>query len=582
MRVILGVALVMMLSAADAAPESATISVSVDTTVNAHPFSPLIFGVAYGNAARNQQMGYTIDRWGGNSTSRYNWQVDVHNTASDYYFQNIVDGSGTGLPGNSTADQFIGAARNGGAEPLLTIPTIGYAPVGVRQKKWGFSIAKYGAQLKNECDEPGSASYCQNDSGNGQCDPAVNTTAYCVANAGGNPAGYIVGNDPSDTSIAAMPDFEFQWIAHLQSVFGTAANGGVKFYSLDNEVMLWNSTHRDVHPAALSYAGAWTETHDYATAIKTQDPDALVTGPVTWGYSDLWTSALDAANCNCLDYSDRTAHGHVPFVAWYLQQVCANPLANGKHLVDYLDLHYYPQGQNVALSNDDSATTAGLRLRSLKELYDPNWTSESWIGTLDGADGDDPTWHYTKPDLIPRAKAWINQYCPGTKLAITEYNWGNDGTSSGAVAQAEALAIFAREGVDLATRWIAPGAGTKAERGFSIFLNYDGAGSKVQGDSVAATSSNADLIGAYAFYQAGKHTLVLLTNKDSVAHNVALSFNQTQSGTWTLYGFDTSHDLHQIATAAIAGTMLTLNGLTSMSANLLVLPGDDIFNNGFE
>ena len=61
-----------------------------------------------------------------------------------------------------------------------------------------------------------------------------------------------------------------------------------------------------------------------------------------------------------------------------------------------------------------------------------------------------------------------------------------------------------------------------------------------------------------------------------------MTFAQSQSGTWTLYGFDASHDVHQIATAAIAGNMLTLTGLPAMSANLLVLPGDDIFNNGFE
>ena len=112
-----------------------------------------------------------------------------------------------------------------------------------------------------------------------------------------------------------------------------------------------------------------------------------------------------------------------------------------------------------------------------------------------------PTWHYTKPDLIPRVRAWINQYCPGTKLAITEYNWGDDGTASGAVAQAEVLAIFAREGVDLAARWVAPAAGTESRTRHSRFSSTTTApAAKVQGDSVAATSSNVDQIGAYAFH----------------------------------------------------------------------------------
>jgi Glycoside hydrolase family 44 len=560
-------------------PSGATVSVSVDLTSNVHPISALIFGVAYGNSTRNAQMGYTVDRWGGNSTTRYNWQVDVHNTASDYYFQNIVDGSGAGLPNNSTADQFIDAATTGGAEPLLTIPTIGYAPNAVRQKEWGFSIFKYGAQLGNECDEPGSASYCQADSGNGECDPAVNTTGYCSAHPAGNPPGYITGNDRSDTSVAAPPSFEAQWIAHLQSRFGTAANGGVKLYTLDNEVMLWNSTQRDIHPNPPTYDEIWTQALGYAAAIKQQEPDALVTGPVTWGYCDLFTSADDAARGNCIEGADRTNHSGLPFVAWYLQQVCAHPLANGKHLVDYLDLHYYPQGQNVALNDDDSTATATRRLKSLKELYDPSWVSDSWIGQ----DLDDTSpYYYGAPDLIPRAKAWITQYCPGTKLAITEYNWGNDNTSSGAVAQAEALAIFAREGVDMATRWVAPGSGTKAERGFSIFLNYDGAGTKVTGDSVAATSSNVDQIGAYAFHLGGQRTMVLLTNKDTVTHDVALTFDSAHAGTWKFYGFTGASALAQTDTGSINGTTLTLSTLPAISASLLVIPdSDEIFKDSF-
>ena len=94
---------------------AAGIGVAVDATTNVHPFSPLIFGVAYGDAVRNAQMGYTVDRWGGNSTTRYNWQVDVHNTAGDYFWENIPDCTapscvGTPPVGNS-ADAFITGAR---------------------------------------------------------------------------------------------------------------------------------------------------------------------------------------------------------------------------------------------------------------------------------------------------------------------------------------------------------------------------------------------------------------------------------------------------------------------------------------
>jgi hypothetical protein len=337
-----------------------------------------------------------------------------------------------------------------------------------------------------------------------------------------------------------------------------------------------------VHPNPATYDEIWGKTVDYASAIKQQDAGALVTGPVTWGYCDLFGSAAD----NCVLGPDRTAHGEQPFVAWYLQHVCANPLAGGKHLVDYLDLHYYPGDPNPGdpnystgtriYSSAEDAPTVARRMHSLKELWDPTWVSESWIQDLGDADSN----HYDKPDLIPRVRAWIDQYCPGTNLAITEYNWGGDNTVSGAVAQAELLAIFAREGVDLATRWVAPGNGTKVENAFSIFLNYDGMGAKVQGDSVGATSANVDQIGAYAFHLAGQRTMVLLTNKDTVNHDVTLTFNAAQSGAWTLYGFDGTHPLHQLNSNTISGT--TLTGLTPISANLLVITDNDgIFKDGF-
>ena len=572
------VALALAASACLLSGAARAIDVSVDASADVHAFSPLIFGVAYGDDARAAAVGYPLRRWGGNSTTRYNWKVDVHSTAADWYFENIPGASDrTHVPplGNA-ADAFVAATRGYGADVLLTIPTIGWTPRAdsplAHPYFAGFSVARYGVQ---EPPNPWTAATdpWDSDAGSGECLPAHNPSPNCVAygNQGGH---HLVGNDPHDTSIEATSAFQRDWIAHLQATFGAAANGGVRYYALDNEVMLWSSTHRDVHPAPTTYDETWNKALDYGGAIKQQDPAALVGGPVTWGYCDLFGSAAD----DCVNGSDRAAHGGMPFVAWYLQQVCAHPLAGGARAVDVLDLHYYPPGSNIALDDDDSAATAARRLRSLKELYRPDWVSESWISDLGDADAN----HYSKPNLIPRVRAWIAQYCPGTRLAITEYNWGNDGTTSGAVAQAELFGIFAREGVDMATRWVAPEPDTKAERAFALFLNYDGAGAKVQGDSVRATSGNVDQIGAYAF-RSGARTMVLLTNKTATAQNVALSFASAPGAAWTLYGFDATHAVHAIGSGTLASTALSLSALPAMSANLLVVTGSDvIFKNGFE
>ena len=57
---------------------------------------PEIYGVNFGDDAQHVDLRYPLRRSGGNSTTRYNWQSDSHNTAFDWFWQNIADGSGSG------------------------------------------------------------------------------------------------------------------------------------------------------------------------------------------------------------------------------------------------------------------------------------------------------------------------------------------------------------------------------------------------------------------------------------------------------------------------------------------------------
>jgi len=247
-------------------------------------------------------------------------------------------------------------------------------------------------------------------------------------------------------------------------------------------------------------------------------------------------------------------------------------------ILDYLDVHYYPQGQVTGLggaSDSELPADAARRLRSLKELYDPAWFAEppSWLGDI--------------PRLIPRLRAWIAARYPGTKLAITEYKWGADDGPSGALAQAETLAIFGREGVDLATRWVAPEPGTLSERAYRLFLDYDGSNTRVLGDSVRATSSNVDQLGAYAVHRTGQRLYVLLFNKAILPRDVMVNVGSPMSGAWQAYRFDAVDNVGPAGSGTLAGSSLTLPGLPGRSATLLVLPnpggpGDALFADSFE
>lgn len=554
-------------------PPPTPVQLTVDVQSNRRLIDPMIYGVNFGSNAQHARLHYPTRRWGGNSTTRYNWQFDVHNTAGDWFYQNIGDGNGNNLPAGSTANAFVTDTRAQGGDPLITLPTIGWVPRDDRSKRWSFSVVKYGAQTQNECtyfgaDPAAWPEWCEEDAGNGLC----SSGPHCVN-------GKITGNDPADTSKPVGTSYAADWVTHLRSQHGP---GVVTLFALDNEAMLWNSTHRDIHPTAPTYDEVWSRGRDVALVVKAIEPQAKIFGPVTWGWCDYFSSASDAALGNCYDGPDRQAHGGLPFVEWYLQQVCAVQQSTGVRPVDYLDLHYYPQGDGIdGLDNEtgfaESPDVAARRFRSLRELYDPNWTSESWIGQTS-----EPT-----PNLLRRARAAIDARCPGVKLALTEYKWGPDDGLTGTLAQAELLAIFGREGVDYATRWLAPEDNTLAEQAFKLFLNFDGQFTRLTGHSVAATSADENNVGVYAIDGGNDRLYVLVFNRSLLSREVQLDLGNLQASALDHYRLDGSGLQTLASGVAASGSQLTLGDQPARTADLWVISSTAAgvwngFANGFE
>ena len=91
------------LPVAAAAPTTGP-SLRVDVRHGRHTISADIYGVNFasdiGSASAVAKLGITVDRWGGNSTTRYDWTTGVHNTGADWYFENIPpDGTHPAAPG---------------------------------------------------------------------------------------------------------------------------------------------------------------------------------------------------------------------------------------------------------------------------------------------------------------------------------------------------------------------------------------------------------------------------------------------------------------------------------------------------
>ncbi len=504
-----------------------------------HPISPYIYGMNFADPALAAAIKLPVRRWGGNSVTRYNFQNDTSNHASDWYFENIPEDNANpgALPNGSAADQYIDQNRAFGGQTIMTMPLIGWTPK-TRALTCGYSVAKYGAQQNTDPWHP--------DCGNGvRPDSSLITT-----------------NDPTDTSIAITPAFDQSWISHLIGRYGKAAAGGVLFYDLDNEPMLWNSTHRDVHPQPTSYDEMNSRTAAYASAIKATDPTAQVLGPAEWGWTGYFYSALDEAAGGAWwnNPVDRLAHGNIPFVEWYLQQMKAYEMAHGKRILDYLDLHYYPEANGVSLSPVGDANTQALRLRSTRSLWDPTYTDESWIGQA--------------VQLIPMMHNWVNADYPNTKIAISEYNWGALDHINGALAQADVLGIFGREGVDLATLWGPPAITDPGAYAFRMYRNYDGAGSQFGSTGVSAASTDQSQLAIYGALR-GKNALTLMIiNKTggSLTSNVTLS-NFTASGGAQVYTYSAAN-----LNAIVRGTDVAVSagGFTgtfpASSITLVVIP----------
>lgn len=450
-----------------APPGSSNVTLTVNAATVQRFISPDIYGINFASEALARDLRLPVRRWGGNAVTRYNWQNDTSSRASDWFFENISNPNSNpgALPNGSSSDQFVEQDRRTGTKTIITIPLIGWTPkrrLDNHPYDCGFKVSKYGAQQ--------SVDPYDSDCGNG-------------VHSDGTP---ITNNDPNDTSTATGPAFVQGWVNHLVSRYGSAAQGGVMFYNLDNEPMLWNHTHRDVHPQPTSYDELRDRTYQYAAAIKAADPSAKTLGPVLWGWTAYFYSALDAAPGGSwwTNPKDRNAHDGLPFAEWYLRQMRAYEQAYGVRLLDYLDLHYYPQQTGVMLQPAGDAATQALRLRSTRALWDSTYTDESWIN--------EPV------TLIPRMRAWVSNNYPGTKLAITEYNWGGLEHINGALTQADVLGIFGREGLDLATLWAPPEPNQPGAFAFRMYRNYDGAGNGFGDLSVPASSSDQERLSVYA------------------------------------------------------------------------------------
>ena len=517
------------------------VSINVDALRARHLISPLIYGVAFASAAQLVDLNAPLNRSGGNSETRYNWQLNAHNHAADWYFESLDDG-----PTNAaaSADQFVLDSRNGGAQPMLTIPMLGWVPkLGPsRARLSSFSIPKYGLQTDHDWQ-------WFPDAGNG-----------VVTNS----STFIAGNDPNDANSLTNSIFQEAFVQHLTNAWGLSTNGGVPYYLMDNEHTIWHSTHRDVHPVGTTMQEIRDKFFDYAGRVKSIDPSALVLAPEEWGWSGYFYSGYDQqwAGANGDYYSahfpDRGTNAGWDYLPWLLDQFRQRATNTNLRLLDYLTVHYYPQSGEFG--NDISSTMQLTRNRSTRSLWDTNYVDTSWIGSV--------------VKLIPRLRSWVAAYYPGTKIGITEYNWGAEGHMNGATAQADILGIFGREGLDVGTRWTTPDASTPTYRAMKLYRNYDGNKSTFGDTSISAAVPNPDALSAFAALRSsdGALTTMVINKSASLPAPVVLNLtNFLHNGMVQAWQLTSTNPIAHLSDATFVGNRFS-SQLPAQSITLFVFP----------
>ena len=463
------------------APAVSQVTFSIDSAQDVRAISRFIYGINGWDAIRPKNL--TLSRSGGNRMTAYNWETNASNAGSDYFNENDSFLGGGNTPNGAVGPSIV-TARNAGAGIVVTMPTIGHV-----------SADKSSADKEDVNVTPNYINVRFH-----QSLPRKN-------------AAFTLTPDTTDHFV-----YQDEYINFLDKTYSGAfaATTNPIMIDLDNEVDLWAFTHARLRGDATSpvtsqagtkigYAEVVQLSVDYASAAKDVNPAVQILGPVNYGwggYVDL-QGAPDAAGRDFLNF--------------YLQQMSAAGNTAGRRLLDALDVHWYPEARGACVGNPmdgcritDNNTEAGVvaaRVAAPRSLWDSTYRESSWIQqTLGNGQG---------INLLSRLMGKITANYPGTKLAITEYNYGGANHISGAIAQADVLGIFGREGLYAATLWPLESNNSFIYGGFEIFRNYDGANGSFGDTSIRATNSDAVNTSVYASVDAGNaaRMVVVAINK---------------------------------------------------------------------
>lgn len=459
---------------------SKTVNITIDTSKDRKAISPYIYGVNAELMEKDVTPGSV--RAGGNRYSAYNWETNASNAGSDWknisdgYFQQNVPKDMKDTPG-CAALKLNEVCTGKGAYPLMTLQLAGYVA----------------ADMDGEVSKAEAA-------------PSVRWDKVELV----KDSDFTLTPDLTDGTV-----YMDEFVNYLTKTLGDSQNGGIRGYSLDNEPSLWGGTHSLAHPGKTACKEIVEKSVTMAKAVKAIDPKADIFGPALFGYG-AFTNFAGAPDWNKI----RSGHPEYKwFIDYYLDEMKKAEDECGTRLLDVLDVHFYTEAKGACgqryCQHYNEPDCVYNKLNATRSMWDDSYTEDSWI-TDTGAEF---------LPILPALQKSIDTYYPGTKIAVTEYDFQGAYDVAGAVMEADALGIFAQNNVYCANLFSMDARYQLAA--IDLYTNYDSKGGRFGDTLVSCRSDDIETSTAYAAVNAESDDVITLvvTNKafsEKTAANITL------------------------------------------------------------
>ena len=450
-------------------PETGNVSVTVDTDRDIKKISPYIYGINDIGDLRN--ISPTVIKQTGVSLSTYNWETNYSNSGiagmntNDISLVDDYPSSKWSTPA-LYADKLAARSRMYNIPvKLITLPMMGYV-----------AADSMGIVSRDDSTRWHEIKFNKNDT-------------------------YLNNPDTDDDTV-----YIDEYVSFIVNRFGSSSEGGINGYFLDSEPDKWSENFPVIDREPVTFAELVDRSAELANAVKAIDSNAFVFGPSLSGLK------------GCIDLGNKSGRAAADpqneyswFVDYYLSEMRAKSAEAGYRLLDVFDVHYYteaqtPLGVEVLTGTDDFSNA--FRMQAVRTLWDSDYTEASNVVMM----------YKQFTPVIPTLQASIRMNYPKTRLSFSEYDFGGGGNMSGAIAETDALGIFASQEVYLAC--LAPQSEEYPfqKAALNLFTNYDGNGSGFGDHLVYADNGNDSMSSVYAAVDSDEPDVlrIIVTNKQMV------------------------------------------------------------------